>query len=166
MKKGNERIINKKKRKAVFGRVGLYSLLSAHLGIPRSRQPNNSSRPVRLPCGPCWQAIAHSLRGNHCVWQVGPTCHLPRPQAPTESRQIRRRELRATPAKPPPHGLNSSYKLLGRRRSHLRLPFSATAPTASTAPPPAARLDIAATGNPPLYQLPTCGAPSIGNSES
>jgi hypothetical protein len=59
----------------------------------------------------------------------------PPPWAPRDSGQT-----------PPPHrGLDSSYKLLGRRRPRLRLPFSAAALTASTAPPHAARADIAAT---------------------
>jgi hypothetical protein len=42
---------------------------------------------------------------------------------PTEPRQIRRRGLRAIPAKPPHRGLDSSYKLLGPATSPSTPPF-------------------------------------------
>jgi hypothetical protein len=44
----NKRIINKrKKKKAVFSRVGLYSLLSAHLRIQLA-QPSSTRQPFHL----------------------------------------------------------------------------------------------------------------------
>jgi hypothetical protein len=63
------------------------------------------------------------------------TATNPPPWAPRDSGQ--------TP--PPIADLILAINYSARRRPHLRLPFSAAAPTASTAPPHAARADTVAT---------------------